>query len=151
MSLPLPLSQAPFSRRQFLKAGLCGAAGIGIYSGEIARHWIEVTRRDFFLRGLPAAFDGMRIAQISDIHLDNLTEPFFLRYVVDRLNRLKPDAVVLTGDFVTIAFRSSQRQRFWDQSICPGAAWQCANILATLDCKALYAILGNHDFAAGAD
>lgn len=151
MSLPPPFPQPPFSRRQFLKAGLYGAAGLAVYSGEIARHWIEVTHRDFFLRGLPAAFDGMRIAQISDIHLDNLTEPFFLRYVVDRLNRLKPDAVVLTGDFVTIAFRSSQGSGFGTRAFAQGAAWQCANILATLDCKALYAILGNHDFAAGAD
>ncbi len=31
-----------------------------------------------------------------------------------------------------------------------GAAWQCADILTTLDCKALYAVLGNHDFGVGA-
>ncbi len=44
----------------------------------------------------------MRIAQISDIHMDDFTEPFFLRHVVDRINRIKPDAVFLTGDFVRL-------------------------------------------------
>jgi hypothetical protein len=39
---------------------LYGAAGLALYSGEIERHWVEVTERDFFLRGLPAVFDGMR-------------------------------------------------------------------------------------------
>ena len=151
MSLPPSFPHALSADANFLKAGLYGAAGLALYSGEIARHWIEVTQRDFFLRGLPAAFDGMRIAQISDIHLDNFTEPFFLRYVVDRLNRLKPDAVFLTGDFVTIAFRSQSGSGFGTREFAQGAAWQCANILARLECKALYAVLGNHDFGAGAE
>ena len=150
MSLPSPLPHRPFSRRRFLKAGLCGAAGLAFYSGEIARHCIDVTHNDFFLRGLPAAFDGMRIAQISDIHLDDLTEPFFLRSVVSRLNQLKPDAVFLTGDFVTTAFRSRSGRGFGTREFAQESAWQCANILATLECKALYGVLGNHDFGAGA-
>jgi hypothetical protein len=151
MSLPPPHPHSTFSRRHILKAGFYTAAGMAFYSGEIARHWIQVTHHDFFLPGLPAAFDGMRIAQISDIHLDNLTEPFFLRHVVDRINRLKPDAVFLTGDFVTIIFPFAPGNGFGTKGLARGAAWQCANILATLDCKALYAVLGNHDFAAGAD
>jgi predicted MPP superfamily phosphohydrolase len=151
MSLPSLLPHRPFSRRHFLKAGFYGAAGLALYSGEIARHWIDVTHRDFFLRGLPAAFNGMRIAQISDIHLDDLTEPFFLRYVVDRLNSIKPDAVFLSGDFVTTAFRSRPGSGFGTKGFAQEAAWQCAGILAKLECKALYAVLGNHDFGAGAD
>ncbi len=151
MTLPSLLPPRLLSRRHFLKAGLYGAAGLAVYSGEIARHWIQVTHHDFFLPGLPAAFDGMRIAQISDIHLDDLTEPFFLRYVVERLNGLKPDAVFLTGDYVTISFRVKPGDSFGTRGYALQAAWQCAAILAKLDCKALYAVLGNHDHAAGAD
>jgi hypothetical protein len=59
--------------------------GLALYAGEIARHWIEVSSRDVFLPGLPPAFDGFRIAQISDIHMDEFTEAFFVRDVVDRV------------------------------------------------------------------
>ena|ERR1035438_8622391 len=95
------------SRRGFLNAGLWGAAGLALYSGEIARHWIEVTEHNVSLAGLPEVFDGMRIVQISDIHLDEYTEPFFLRQVVDRVNRIEPEAVLLTGDYVTVGDRKS--------------------------------------------
>ncbi len=41
--------------------------------------------------GLSSAFDGLRVAQLSDIHLDEFTEPFFLRDAVNRVNSLNPD------------------------------------------------------------
>jgi predicted MPP superfamily phosphohydrolase len=121
-----------------------------LYSGEIERHWIEITQRDFFLSGLPPAFEGMRIVQISDIHLDEFTEPLFLHHVVDRINRIKPDVVFLTGDFVTAALGSRHAPPSRSIRFARGAAWQCANILTRLECKALYAVLGNHDFSVGA-
>ncbi|MGA2168804.1 MAG: metallophosphoesterase [Terracidiphilus sp.] len=135
------LPRQPVSRRRFLKAGMWGAAGLALYAGEIERHWLQVTRRDIGLRGLPAAFDGLRIAQISDIHLDEYTEPFFLRHVIDRVNRMEPDAVALTGDYVTDGFGSG--------NYAIGAAWQCANILSGLRCRQRYAVLGNHDVVVG--
>jgi uncharacterized protein len=130
------------SRRTFLKASLCGAAGLALYSGAIERHWIDVTHRDIALRGLPAAFDGMRIAQLSDIHMDEFTEPFFLRQAVDRINKIQPDLVVLTGDFVSFGISSIH--------YAVGSAWQCANILKEIRCGPLYAVLGNHDIQVGA-
>jgi predicted MPP superfamily phosphohydrolase len=135
------ISGQPIPRRRFLKAIMGAAAGLAIYSGEIGRHWIEVTRRDIYLRGLPAVFDGLRFAQLSDIHMDEFTEPFFLRQAVARINHMKPDAVFLTGDFVT----SEPAPR----NFAIGAAWQCANILSELECRPLYAALGNHDVAVG--
>jgi predicted MPP superfamily phosphohydrolase len=134
------------NRQRFLTAGLCGAASLALYSGEIERHWVEVTHRDVYLTGLAAAFDGMRIAQISDIHMDEFTEPFFLRHVIDRINQIKPDAVFITGDFVT----STTVMEIRATKFARGAAWQCANILTGLECKALYASLGNHDINIGA-
>jgi predicted MPP superfamily phosphohydrolase len=149
MRISLPFSTPPITRRNFLKTGLYGAAGLALYSGEIARHWIEVTQRDFYLRGLPSAMSGMRIAQISDIHLDAFTEPFFLRHVVDRINAIRPDAVFLTGDFVTATLGAELGAELGTHKFARGAAWQCANILTGLECKALYAVLGNHDFGVG--
>jgi predicted MPP superfamily phosphohydrolase len=142
MALIRPFFRPTISRRDFFKAGAAGAAVLALYSGEIARHWLEVTRRDIYLGNLPAVFDGLRIAQISDIHMDAYTEPYFLRHVVRTINSLHPDAVLLTGDFVTDGLGS---RRF-----AAGAAWQCAAILKELACRQNYAVLGNHDVMIGA-
>jgi uncharacterized protein len=142
MAFPEPVSHRRISRRRFLTATMGAAAGLALYSGEIERHWIEITRRVIHLSRLPAALDGLRIAQLSDIHMDEYTEPFFLRHAVDEINRLSPDAVVLTGDYVT---KGPFTQRFFS-----GSAWQCANILKGLKCEHIFACLGNHDLMAGA-
>ena len=142
MALSPLLAKQASSRRDFLKASVLGAAGLALYSGEIERHWIDVTYRDIALRSLPADFEGMRVVQLSDIHMDYFTEPFFLRRVVERINRLNPDAVFLTGDFVT----SSD----WARRSAPESVWQCAQILKGLACKSVYAVLGNHDVTVGA-
>jgi uncharacterized protein len=130
-------TQPIVSRRSLLKAGIGGVVGLAAYSNVIARHWIEITRPDIRLTGLPAAFDGLRIAQLSDIHMDEFTEPFFLHHVIDRINQLQPDVVLLTGDFVSYEIGS--------RHFAIGSAWQCANILTSLRCKQLYAVMGNHD------
>ena len=131
-----------FSRRRFLQVGALGALGLALYSGEIERHWLEVTRRDAVIPGLPADFDGVKVAQLSDIHLDEFTEPFFLHDAVRHINRLDPDMVFLTGDYITHQFGSRQ--------FAIGAAWQCANILQGVRCRRIYAVLGNHDIQVDA-
>jgi predicted MPP superfamily phosphohydrolase len=130
-------STFPLTRRRFLTAGLASAAGLALYSGEIARHVIEISHPEIRLRNLPEAFDGFHIVQLSDIHLNEFTEPFFLREAVDHINRLRPDAVFLTGDFVT----HELLPRKWS---IPNA-WKCAGILEGLQCPQSYAVLGNHD------
>lgn len=129
------------SRRRFLKSTLGGAAGFAFYAGEVERHWIDMTQQDVAIRRLPASFDGMTVVQLSDIHLDEFTEPFLLRDAVDRINRLQPDLVLLTGDYVSYQLLSKQRT--------VGAAWQCAGLLKQLTCTRKYAILGNHDVMVG--
>jgi len=142
MEVVIPILKKPTTRRRFLKAGIYGAAGLALYSGEIARHWIEVTHHDMPLAGLPPIFDGMQIVQLSDIHMDEYTEPFFLHHAVERINQLQPEAVLLTGDYVSDGRLSKK--------LAVGAAWQCASILNKLSCKNRYAILGNHDLGVGA-
>jgi len=89
------------SRRSFLKGAMFGAGGLALYAGVFERHWLEIVHTDVAISGLPAAFDGMRVAQLSDIHLDEFTEPFLLRESIDEINREKPDMVLLTGDYVS--------------------------------------------------
>lgn len=140
-------SKSSITRRYLFKTGLFGAAGLLIYSGEIARHWIQTVRRDVYIAGLPAAFNGMSIAQLSDIHLNEFTEPFFLRDAVDHINRLNPDIIFLTGDYVT---HQPGSHRLGIARFAIGAAWQCANILLGLKCRRIYASLGNHDIVVSA-
>lgn len=142
MAVAVSTPSSKITRRHFAKAALAGMAGLALYAGEVERHFLEVSRSDVPIPGLHAAFDGMRIAQLSDIHLDAYTEPFFLHDAVERINGLNPDVVFLTGDFVT-GLRGFRR-------FGHGAAWQCANILNRLKCPARYAILGNHDISVGA-
>jgi predicted MPP superfamily phosphohydrolase len=129
------------SRRRFLTTGLCGGAGLALYSGEIERHWIEVKPLEIHLQSLPAVFDGMRIAQLSDIHLDEFTEPFLLRRSIDEINRIQPDAVLLTGDYVTYQIVS--------RKTAVKSAWQCGTILNELKCTQRFAVMGNHDIMLG--
>jgi len=118
-----------------------GAMGLALYSGVLERHWIEITQRRVPLPGLPSVFDGFRIVQLSDIHMDEYTEPAFLRRVIDQVNGIEPDAVVLTGDYVSHGLGS--------RHFAIGAAWQCAGILKELKCEERYAVLGNHDVLVG--
>jgi uncharacterized protein len=136
------LARPTITRRRFLQGASIAAAGLAVYSGEVARHDLQVTRRDARIPGLPSAFDGLAVAQLSDIHLDEFTEPFFLREAVARVNSLNPDLVFLTGDYITHEVGTLQ--------FAIGAAWQCANILQGLKCRRIYAVLGNHDIMVNA-
>lgn len=129
------------SRRSFLKTAMYGAGGLALYSGEFERHWLEVVHRDITLPGLPPAFDGARLAQLSDIHLDEFTEPFLLRAAIDEINRARPDYVFLTGDYVT--------SEVLPPHLTAEAARQCGRLLNQLECPRRYAIFGNHDIWLG--
>lgn len=130
---------AHFSRRDFLKLGGIAAVGLPLYAGEIARHEVSIGRITITLPQLPEAFRGLTIAQISDFHYAEYTEAFFIKLVVERVNQLKPDMVVLTGDFITNGFWSTQ-----NTIRCAG---ECAEILSHIQSPMRYAVLGNHDCA----
>jgi len=134
-----PTQSSRFTRRNFLIGAGTTAAGLALYSGEIARHEIDIVARPIAIPNLPAPFHGYRIIQLSDIHLDEYTEPFFLERIVHHTNALAPDLVLLTGDFIT---HGSLTFLAGDYSIR-----RCAEILTTLTAPLRYAILGNHDVA----
>ena len=118
-----------------------GAGGLALYSGEFERHWLEVVHKDISISGLPAGFEGVKVAQLSDIHLDEFTEPFLLREAIDQINRTHPDYVLLTGDYVT--------SQVLPRHLTAEAARQCGRLLNRLECPKRYAIFGNHDIWAG--
>jgi predicted MPP superfamily phosphohydrolase len=57
-------------------------------------------RRKVAVKSLPAALEGLRIVQISDLHLGPTLGRPFLESVVARVNALAPDIVAVTGDLV---------------------------------------------------
>lgn len=130
------------SRRTFLFGAGAAALGMAAYAGTHGRHELEVTERTFPIVDLPDAFIGMRFAQISDLHTEEFTEPWFLKQVVDRINGLNPDMVLITGDFVS---RGPAPRR-----VALRAAGVAAELLSEIRAPRV-AVLGNHDVGVGAD
>src|SRR5580698_6939678 len=136
MSGSHPPKSSNITRRAFLvgTGAATAAAGMALYAGEIARHELDIVPRTFEIAHLPSAFHGYRMVQISDIHLDEFTEPSFLERIIGHIDALSPDIVLLTGDFVTLGsftFIASTH-----------AAHRCAELLSTIRCPLKYAILG---------
>jgi uncharacterized protein len=77
-----------------LTAGLTGWA---LFSAAVVLQLRRVTVR---LKGLGAGLEGLRIVQISDLHIGEALDEPFLRRVVARVNALSPDVVAVTGDLV---------------------------------------------------
>lgn len=105
--------------------------------GEVARaalaepFMLTIERREIFLKRLPKALNGLRIVQLSDLHLGPLTSDDQLRRAVNTANSLNPDIIALTGDYI-----SHERQY----------AAPCAEIVGHLKARCgVYAVLGNHD------
>jgi len=129
------------TRRRFLCGTGATVAGLALYSGEIARHEISILTHNIAIAKLPAPFHGYRIAQISDIHFDEYTEPSFLGRIVTHINQLAPDMVVLTGDYISVGPLG--------QDFAAGAILRCAEVLSKLTCPLCFAVMGNHDYVLG--
>src|SRR5262249_17358404 len=59
----------------------------------VARRTPKVERVTVPIKGLGKAFDGVRIVQITDVHIGETLDRRFLQRVVDRVNSLKPDII----------------------------------------------------------
>jgi predicted MPP superfamily phosphohydrolase len=136
----IPKPEGSMTRRAFMAGASAAGIGLAIYSGTHARHEFEITHRDLPIRNLPDAFQNFRVVQISDIHLEEYTEAYFLERIVAQVNSLNPDLVLITGDFVSRGPRAL--------SVAYEAAGLCAEILSTLKSQR-FAILGNHDVVVG--
>ncbi|MCX5658925.1 MAG: metallophosphoesterase [Planctomycetota bacterium] len=107
-STPTPAPTASrarlFSRRRFfqLAAGLgVGACATAGYARWVEPFWPEFHEFPMEISGLHEAFEGFRITHLTDLHVSNAASIPYLQGVVERVNDLKPDLVVVTGDLVT--------------------------------------------------
>jgi predicted MPP superfamily phosphohydrolase len=131
--------QRKWTRREVLKLSAASVAAIGLGGlsyGFAVRDHVVVSRFTVGIANLPAGFDGLTIAQLSDIHHGPYTGLDYIRRCVEITNSLKPDVIALTGDF-TFAGK---------KHVAP-----CAEALRELKARVgVYAVLGNHDYYAGA-
>ncbi|HEV2425172.1 MAG TPA: metallophosphoesterase [Terriglobia bacterium] len=135
MAVPDPAEAVIPSRRNFL---LQAATAVGVvpfvgsfYGLVFERTDVQTTHYRVAFDRLPRGFHGFRIAQISDLHIGPFMSAAEIRRVAEMANRLKPDLILLTGDYVT-----------WDAST-QGAVVGALSVL-----RAPYGVigtLGNHE------
>lgn len=91
----------------------------------------RVSEHEVRVQGLDPRHDGVRIAQLSDIHVGNLTPRAHVRAAIDAANAAAADLIVLTGDYVC-----------WKREEVAQAGEQLSGLRA----PRVLAVLGNHDY-----
>lgn len=131
-------------RRSFLRvsaagaATVAGAAALGAgWAALVEPNWPVVEQVSVALPRLPARLDGLRVAQLSDLHISQYTTAGDIERAARLAMRQSPDLLVLTGDFIW--------REVWQY------AEQLVEPLRTLHAPlGVYAVLGNHDHWEGA-
>lgn len=134
-----------FSRRSFLRGVKLGAGiavlGLAGYSGLIETNEIEVKKHDIRVQRLAPAFDGFKIALLSDFHFGPYTGARQIGAAVRAANQIQPDVIMLLGDFVSEPLSG-------DPKLGAKKAEPCAQVLSGLKSRlGSFAVLGNHDYA----
>ena len=131
-------SERAFEVFRVASGGLVAAVvGMFAWGVSLGRAGLDRSRIRVRLPGLHRELEGLRIAQISDLHIGNGLEGRRLQKLVEAVNELVPDVVVITGDI-------------FDQD--PEYIEEGAKCLAGLGAGAgVYAVLGNHDMYTGSE
>jgi predicted MPP superfamily phosphohydrolase len=112
---------------------LVGVGGL-IYAREVETRWLEVRPVTLTLPRLAPEFDGYRVVQIGDIHLEDWTKPRRLNRIVDLINEQRADLIAITGDFMSY-------------SADPDVPRRLAEALSKLKTSdGVIAVMGNHDY-----
>ncbi len=135
-TLGLPFG-APGAAGRFALGVGATLATIASLIGFAGTRRLIVKRLDVHMPRLPAAFDGLRVVQISDLHVGPHTSQAFLERVAQTVQTENPDLIVVTGDQVDDFEQDVQlfAEAFGDL---------CAPL-------GVFAVAGNHDVYAGWD
>lgn len=124
------------SRRKFLSTIALGISALpfgallyGMYKG---KYNYKVLKYTLEYDDLPAAFDGYRITQISDVHSGSFDDADKVSYGIDLINQQKSDVLLFTGDMVN---NKAEEMYRWKE------------LFAKLSAKdGKFSVLGNHDY-----
>ncbi len=94
-----------------------------------------IRRVDIPIRGLAPALDGLRIAQLSDLHVGNTIRRPFVESIVELTNAEGVDLVALTGDFVDGSVRD--------------LALDVAPLAGLRAPHGVFFVTGNHEYFSG--
>jgi len=123
-------------RRDFLKVAtsalLLPVGGCALYGTYVGSKRLKIEEQTLYFHDLPGAMDGLSIVQISDLHAGVFMESWELVPYIERVNDLKPDIVVITGDIIS-----------WGAHYIEPVAEVLGHIRSN---QGVYAIMGNHDF-----
>lgn len=130
------VSEALPGRRKFISQIALGIAAIpfagflyGVFKG---RYDFRVIKHTMFFDDLPAAFDGFKLTQISDIHAGSFDNKEKIEYAVDLINKQQSDVILFTGDIVNAV---AEEMHPW------------IDTFKRMEAKdGLYSVLGNHDY-----
>jgi uncharacterized protein len=104
------------------------------YAREVETRRVEVRPVTLTLPRLAPEFDGYRLVQFGDLHLDDWSKPERLHRLVEKVNEQRPDLVAITGDFASYSARELDARRLIE----------ALRALRARDGSV--AILGNHDY-----
>jgi predicted MPP superfamily phosphohydrolase len=136
--IAMPNSSKRKKRRRLLKITAFIFAATVIYGALIPPRRVSVTNHTVQISNLPESMDGLRVVQISDLHVSPLFKKGSVRKIVKMTNALNPDLVLLTGDFVN----------YHSMKYLPDGAKELRKLKSRFG---IYACLGNHDYWEGAD
>jgi len=131
------LTRRAFLKRAALWSGIALVPGSYGWAMQIEPHRLEVRRVTLRLPRLAPEFDGLAIAQISDIHVGGWMNHQRLQKIVTVINALHADYVVITGDFATRAAAPDLRVLDALSALAPRHDVLC--------------VLGNHDHWSNPD
>ena len=111
----------------------CAASILGIWPRYIEPKLLLTTKIHLRIDRLPPELSGLKILQISDLHLNEKMTTPFLKKIIRRTRELQPDIIVLTGDFLCFSELNDPERmlNFLNQFNAP---YGC------------YTVLGNHDY-----
>ncbi|MDT3737952.1 MAG: metallophosphoesterase [Candidatus Kapabacteria bacterium] len=96
------------SRRHFMGNVAWSVAGIpyllAVKGLVFTINELKIFRESIYFHKLPAALDGLKIVQISDLHLGTFMTPEPLNRLKSLVNSLNPDLIFITGDFVNFRY-----------------------------------------------
>lgn len=132
----------PFVRGMQVPASIFNAVGVTLaaiafglllYGYTLGRSDFETVEITYHSQDLPESFRGFRVVQLSDMHLgSSIGRENDIKRLVDKVNALRPDIILFTGDLVNS--RADETDSF-------------RTILSHLQAPyGVFSVLGNHDY-----